>query len=232
MARRPGEISGSPHDYPCGCARSRSGGLSAPAARRPARPGASAPELPAAYRSEPAARMAPEGAADPAPARGVLEEMPSGQDPEHDTAAVLRGKRLSSELARLPGPVRTALILQVRDGLSYEEIAVKDECDAPYDQAIPVDRVCAAARTGSSGLIEEQIGRARFKPKSLGPQSPGKPRSGSSTCRELTPASSRKPLPIGYAARPCMSRSSCSSPPCTAILARLPDLRGSRRGHA
>jgi RNA polymerase sigma factor (sigma-70 family) len=56
---------------------------------------------------------------------GVLEEMPSNQDPERDTAAVLRGKRLSSELSRLPGPVRTALILQVRDGLSYEEIAVK-----------------------------------------------------------------------------------------------------------
>jgi RNA polymerase sigma-70 factor (ECF subfamily) len=56
---------------------------------------------------------------------GVLEEMPSGHDPERDTAAVLRGKRLSSEVARLPGPVRTALLLQVRDGLSYEEIAVR-----------------------------------------------------------------------------------------------------------
>jgi RNA polymerase sigma factor (sigma-70 family) len=56
---------------------------------------------------------------------GGLEDVPSDQDPEHDTAAVLRGKRLSAELSRLPGPVRIALVLQVRDGLTYEEIAAK-----------------------------------------------------------------------------------------------------------
>jgi len=55
----------------------------------------------------------------------VLDDLPSPDDPERDTAAALRGIRLADELSRLSEPVRIALVLQVRDGLSYEEIAAK-----------------------------------------------------------------------------------------------------------
>jgi RNA polymerase sigma-19 factor, ECF subfamily len=55
----------------------------------------------------------------------LLEALPSQDDPQADTLAALRARRLSAELARLPGPVRIALVLQVRDGLSYEEIAAR-----------------------------------------------------------------------------------------------------------
>jgi RNA polymerase sigma factor (sigma-70 family) len=53
----------------------------------------------------------------------LLEVLPSQEDPQADTLAALRARRLSAELARLPGPVRIALVLQVRD--SYEEIAAR-----------------------------------------------------------------------------------------------------------
>lgn len=55
----------------------------------------------------------------------VLDELPSQDDPERDTATALRGMRLADELSRLSEPARIALVLQVRDGLSYEEIAKK-----------------------------------------------------------------------------------------------------------
>lgn len=55
----------------------------------------------------------------------VLDEMHSAENPERDTLAALRRERLSEELNRLPMPARIALVLQVRDGLTYEEIAVK-----------------------------------------------------------------------------------------------------------
>src|SRR5215475_8369917 len=55
----------------------------------------------------------------------LLETLPSQDDPQADTAAALRARRLSAELARLSGPARIALVMQVRDGLSYEEIAVR-----------------------------------------------------------------------------------------------------------
>jgi len=55
----------------------------------------------------------------------ALDDLPSQDDPEHDTDLSLRGKRLADELSRLSAPVRMALVLQVREGLSYEEIAEK-----------------------------------------------------------------------------------------------------------
>jgi RNA polymerase sigma factor (sigma-70 family) len=55
----------------------------------------------------------------------LLETLLSQDDPQADTAAALRARRLSAELARLSGPARIALVMQVRDGLSYEEIAVR-----------------------------------------------------------------------------------------------------------
>ena len=55
----------------------------------------------------------------------ALEELPSQDDPELDTMATLRGRRLADELNRLPEAARIALVLQIRDGLSYEEIAAK-----------------------------------------------------------------------------------------------------------
>lgn len=55
----------------------------------------------------------------------LLESLPSHEDPQADTAAALREERLTTELSRLSEPARIALTLQIRDGLSYEEIAVK-----------------------------------------------------------------------------------------------------------
>ena len=55
----------------------------------------------------------------------LLETLPSQDDPQADTVAALRARRLSTELARLSGPARIALVMQVRDGLSYEEIAAR-----------------------------------------------------------------------------------------------------------
>ncbi len=55
----------------------------------------------------------------------VLDVLPSQDDPEHDTVASLRGLKLAEELSRLAAPARMALVLQVREGLSYEEIATK-----------------------------------------------------------------------------------------------------------
>jgi RNA polymerase sigma factor (sigma-70 family) len=55
----------------------------------------------------------------------ALDDLPSQDDPEHDTAATLRGRRLADELSRLPEAARIALVLQIRDGLSYEEMAAK-----------------------------------------------------------------------------------------------------------
>jgi RNA polymerase sigma-70 factor (ECF subfamily) len=53
----------------------------------------------------------------------ALESLVSADDPESDAASEMRGKRLDAELNRLPPAVRAALVLQTRDGLSYEEIA-------------------------------------------------------------------------------------------------------------
>lgn len=60
------------------------------------------------------------------PHRGdLLEALPSSDDPQTDTVAALRARRLSAELTRLSGPARIALVMQVRDGLSYKEIATE-----------------------------------------------------------------------------------------------------------
>lgn len=52
-----------------------------------------------------------------------IDRLPSPDNPERSTIAILRARRLTAELDQLAEPVRAALILQVRDGLSYEEIA-------------------------------------------------------------------------------------------------------------
>ncbi|MBS0419901.1 MAG: RNA polymerase sigma factor [Proteobacteria bacterium] len=52
-----------------------------------------------------------------------LDELPALDDPMHETEEALRARRLATELQALPDRVRIALVLQVRDGLSYEEIA-------------------------------------------------------------------------------------------------------------
>jgi RNA polymerase sigma-19 factor, ECF subfamily len=54
-----------------------------------------------------------------------LNALQSQDDPEHSAMAMLRARRLTAELDQLPEPVRAAIVLQVRDGLSYEEIATK-----------------------------------------------------------------------------------------------------------
>ena len=54
-----------------------------------------------------------------------LEMLASIESPERDAVAASRAKRLAAELSRLPAPVRAALVLQIRDGLSYEQIAVQ-----------------------------------------------------------------------------------------------------------
>jgi RNA polymerase sigma factor (sigma-70 family) len=54
-----------------------------------------------------------------------LEYLPSEESPEHRTAATLRSELLSIEVSRLPAPMRIALVLQVRDGLSYQQIAAR-----------------------------------------------------------------------------------------------------------
>ena len=46
-------------------------------------------------------------------------------DPEEALASRMRNQRLAHELALLPEPVRIALVLQLRDGLSYDEIAAQ-----------------------------------------------------------------------------------------------------------
>jgi RNA polymerase sigma factor (sigma-70 family) len=54
-----------------------------------------------------------------------LDTLESRDDPELAAIAQRRGQQLAAELAQLPAPVRAALVLQVREGLSYEELAVK-----------------------------------------------------------------------------------------------------------
>ncbi|WP_129778653.1 RNA polymerase sigma factor [Peristeroidobacter soli] len=52
-----------------------------------------------------------------------VDKLTSSDDPERHVLASMRSQRIGVELARLPAPVRAALVLQIRDGLSYEEIA-------------------------------------------------------------------------------------------------------------
>jgi RNA polymerase sigma-70 factor (ECF subfamily) len=54
-----------------------------------------------------------------------LETLIAHDDPQADTASELRNRRLTAELARLPPSIRVALLMQLNEGLSYEEIAVK-----------------------------------------------------------------------------------------------------------
>jgi len=52
-----------------------------------------------------------------------LASLEAPDDPEYETMAAQRLTRLNQEFAGLTAPVRAALVLQVRDGLSYEQIA-------------------------------------------------------------------------------------------------------------
>ncbi len=54
-----------------------------------------------------------------------LERLEASDSPEQTAIAHRRGIRLTEELLHLAPPVRAALVLQVRDGLSYEEIAAR-----------------------------------------------------------------------------------------------------------
>lgn len=54
-----------------------------------------------------------------------FENIPSADNPENSTVSVVRDRRLAIELGRLPTPVRIALVLHVRDGLSYEQISAR-----------------------------------------------------------------------------------------------------------
>jgi RNA polymerase sigma factor (sigma-70 family) len=54
-----------------------------------------------------------------------FDDLPSADNPEHGTATVQRNRRLSDELSRLPPAARIALVLHVRDGLSYEQIGAR-----------------------------------------------------------------------------------------------------------
>jgi RNA polymerase sigma factor (sigma-70 family) len=54
-----------------------------------------------------------------------LDELVSDADPEAQVAQALRAQRLSGELSKLSAVMRAALVLQARDGLTYEEIALR-----------------------------------------------------------------------------------------------------------
>lgn len=49
----------------------------------------------------------------------------AADDPEADAIRERRAQRVAAELQRLTPTARVALVLQVREGLSYEEIAVR-----------------------------------------------------------------------------------------------------------
>jgi RNA polymerase sigma factor (sigma-70 family) len=55
----------------------------------------------------------------------ALAALAATEDPEADAIRERRAQRVSAELERLTPAVRAALVLQVRDGLTYEEIAIR-----------------------------------------------------------------------------------------------------------
>jgi RNA polymerase sigma factor (sigma-70 family) len=55
----------------------------------------------------------------------LLDTLTAEDDPEHTAMAQSRAKYLAAELLRLPEQLRAALVLHIRDGLSYEEIATE-----------------------------------------------------------------------------------------------------------
>jgi len=55
----------------------------------------------------------------------ALDTLESEDDPEDKAIAARRAQRLSADVCKLPVAVRAALTLQIRDGLSYEEIAAR-----------------------------------------------------------------------------------------------------------
>lgn len=54
-----------------------------------------------------------------------LDALASPDDPEQNALADSRARRLAGEFDRLPPAVRAALVLQIREGLSYEDIAAR-----------------------------------------------------------------------------------------------------------
>jgi RNA polymerase sigma factor (sigma-70 family) len=55
----------------------------------------------------------------------ALEVLQAPDNPEQAVIADQRERRLAAELSQLPAAVRAALVLQIRDGMSYDEIATK-----------------------------------------------------------------------------------------------------------
>ncbi|HTV78638.1 MAG TPA: RNA polymerase sigma factor [Steroidobacteraceae bacterium] len=55
----------------------------------------------------------------------ALDVLAAADDPEADAIRERRAQRVAAELQRLTPTARVALVLQVREGLSYEEIAVR-----------------------------------------------------------------------------------------------------------
>lgn len=53
----------------------------------------------------------------------ALTLLPAADDPEADAIRERRARRIATELDQLTPAMRAALVLQIRDGLSYEEIA-------------------------------------------------------------------------------------------------------------
>jgi RNA polymerase sigma factor (sigma-70 family) len=53
------------------------------------------------------------------------ESLEAADSPEQAAIAQNREARLEEEMSRLTPPVRAALVLQIREGLSYEEIAAR-----------------------------------------------------------------------------------------------------------
>jgi len=54
-----------------------------------------------------------------------LVMLQAADDPEADAIRERRAQRIAAELEQLTPAMRAALVLQVRDGLSYEEIAIR-----------------------------------------------------------------------------------------------------------
>ena len=59
------------------------------------------------------------------PHDGEIDEIEAGENPEQAAVAASRAARIGKELNRLAPPVRLALVLQIRDGLTYEQIATE-----------------------------------------------------------------------------------------------------------
>lgn len=81
-----------------------------------------------------------------------LAGLHSENTPEGEVVTELRSRRLACELDRLPPAVRAALVLQVRDGLTYEEIAARMNATPRM-----VKRYLLAAYTGLRARVPRDL---------------------------------------------------------------------------